>query len=78
MSVSLFTSLILALTWTPTLSQFFIRRKRGAEEVPEETERGHDEDINRLLAAEEASLGKFFLKVVTFHEKWLRRASPAP
>jgi len=38
--------------------QFFIRRKRGAEEVPEETERGHDEDINRLLAAEEASAGQ--------------------
>jgi CzcA family heavy metal efflux pump len=77
MSVSLFTSLILALSWTPTLSQFFIRRKHRAEESAE-TEGGHEEDINRLLAAEEASLGKFFLKVVTFHEKWLRRALQHP
>ena len=77
MSVSLFTSLILALSWTPTLSQFFIRRKQRAEEAAE-TEGGHEEDINRLLAAEEASLGKFFLKVVTFHEKWLRRALQHP
>jgi multidrug efflux pump subunit AcrB len=66
MSVSLFTSLILALTWTPTLSQFFIRKKHGAQEALVATEGQHDEDINRLLAAEEASLGGFFLKVVTF------------
>src|SRR6201993_2227308 len=46
MSVSLFTSLILALSWTPTLSQFFIRRKQRAEEAAE-TEGGHEEDINR-------------------------------
>jgi multidrug efflux pump subunit AcrB len=77
MSVSLFTSLILALTWTPTLSQFFIRRKQGAPEVAG-AEGAHEEDINRLLAAEEASLGKFFLRVVTFHEKWLRRALQHP
>src|SRR5882672_7163605 len=78
MSVSLFTSLILALSWTPTLSQFFIRRKISAEEAAKEADGVHDEDINRLLAAEEASLGKFFLKVVTFHEKWLRRALQHP
>ena len=76
MSVSLFTSLILALSWTPTLSQFFIRRKDPVEGPV--TEGGHDEDINRLLAAEEASLGKFFHRVVNFHEKWLRRALEHP
>ncbi len=76
MSVSLFTSLILALSWTPTLSQFFIRRKDTVGQAS--MEGGHDEDINRLLAAEEASLGTFFLKVVTFHEKWLRRALQHP
>src|SRR6266576_5707505 len=78
MSVSLFTSLILALTWTPTLSQFFIRKKQGTQESAAATEGEHNEDINRLLAAEEASLGRFFLKVVTFHEKWLRRALQHP
>jgi CzcA family heavy metal efflux pump len=78
MSVSLFTSLILALTWTPTLSQFFIKRKHDAADAPSETEGDQEEDINRLLAAEEASLGGFFLKVVNFHEKWLRRALEHP
>jgi multidrug efflux pump subunit AcrB len=78
MSVSLFTSLILALSWTPTLSQFFIRRKHSIEKAPPRAEGDHDDDINRLLAAEEASLGGFFLKVVTFHERWLRRALQHP
>src|SRR5580693_7543016 len=31
MTVALFTSLLLALTWTPTLSQYLVRRKSGAE-----------------------------------------------
>src|SRR5271166_6644699 len=34
--------------------------------------------MTRLLAAEEASLGGFFRKVVTFHERWLRRALAKP
>ena len=76
MTVSLFTSLILALTWTPTLSQFFIRKR--TEETPAEAEVEHDEDIKRLLAAEDASVSGFFLKVVNFHEKWLRRALQHP
>jgi len=78
MTVSLFTSLVLALTWTPTLSQFFIRKKQTKEEDPAEPEDEHEEDINRLLAAEDASVSGFFLKIVTFHEKWLRRALQHP
>ena len=76
MTVSLFTSLVLALTWTPTLSQFFIKKRVG--ETPAEAEVEHDEDIKRLLAAEDASVSGFFLKVVNFHEKWLRRALEHP
>ncbi len=76
MTVSLFTSLVLALTWTPTLSQFFIRKRSG--ETPADAEVEHDEDIKRLLAAEDASVSGFFLKVVNFHEKWLRRALQHP
>jgi CzcA family heavy metal efflux pump len=76
MGISLFTSLILALTWTPNLSQYFIGKKdsekEGAGSQPEE------ESITRLLAAEEASLGTFFLKLVNFHESWLRRALRKP
>jgi CzcA family heavy metal efflux pump len=75
MAVSLFTSLALALTWTPTLSQFLIKRHGQLAAAKGEHE---EEDIRRLLAAEEASISGFFLKVVNFHEKWLRRALAHP
>ena len=76
MTVSLFTSLALALTWTPNLSQYLIKRKaKPADDGAREPE---EESITRLLAAEEASLGGFFLKVVDFHEHWLRRALAKP
>ena len=74
MAVALFTSLALALTWTPTLSQFLIKHKGKTAEV----EAGQEEDIKQLLAAEEASITGFFLKVVNFHERWLRRALEHP
>jgi len=79
MAVSLFTSLALALTWTPTLSQFLIRhgKYRDPAAAPATSE-PEEEAINRLLAAEEASVGGFFLKVINFHEKWLRRALQYP
>src|SRR5882762_3091746 len=81
MGVSLLASLVLALTWTPNLSVYFIRKRRGieagaVEELPEEAP--EEESIQRLLAAEEASLGGFFRKVVGFHERWLRRALANP
>jgi multidrug efflux pump subunit AcrB len=75
MAVSLFTSLALALTWTPTLSQFLIKHGHKRDVV----ERGAEEaSVSAMLAAEEASLGNFFLRVVNFHEKWLRRALRHP
>ncbi len=77
MSVSLLTSLVLALTWTPTLSQYFIHRRKSTEPHPGEAP-PDDESIRRLLAAEEASLGGFFRKVVDFHQRWLRRALAKP
>jgi multidrug efflux pump subunit AcrB len=89
MSVSLITSLVLALTWTPTLSQYFIRgrhKKNGGDESnsapatsSEETEKqSQDSDVQRLLAAEEAHLSGFFLRIINFHERWLRRALERP
>jgi CzcA family heavy metal efflux pump len=74
LGVALFTSLALALTWTPTLSSIFIRRKHG----------DHAEDDNRqesfedLLRAEEASTGSFFRRIIEFHQRWLRRALQKP
>src|SRR5437899_1052690 len=76
MTVSLFTSLLLALTWTPNLSQYLIRRKADTPDVNGELP--EEESISRLMAAEEAHLSGFFQKVVGFHQHWLRRALEKP
>jgi multidrug efflux pump subunit AcrB len=86
MTVSLLTSLVLAVTWTPTLSQYFIKGRKkeagqGAEskEVEGETSSTVEEvDAKKLLAAEEKHLSGFFLRIVNFHEQWLRRALERP
>jgi CzcA family heavy metal efflux pump len=77
MAVSLFTSLALALTWTPTLSQYFVRRKPSAANPAVETNASVDE-MARLMAAEEASMTGFFGRVIKFYERWLRRALEHP
>ena len=81
MSVSLFTSLALALSWTPSLSQYFIGWRK--QDPRQDEESGPMEDTEqasmaRLLAAEDASLGGFFRKIVDFHARWLRRALSHP
>jgi multidrug efflux pump subunit AcrB len=91
MTVSLLTSLVLAVTWTPNLSQYFIKGKRReseyavAEPDPSEADEQGDSEVSRdadetrkILAAEEAHLSGFFLRVVNFHERWLRRALERP
>jgi CzcA family heavy metal efflux pump len=81
MSVSLFTSLALALTWTPNLSQYFIGRKNKSEPEPpveESSGESEDESMEKLLKAEDASLSGFFLKIVNFHQRQLRRAVARP
>jgi multidrug efflux pump subunit AcrB len=97
MTVALLTSLALALSWTPNLSQFFIKgrgekneakngAKNGAKNESEEWKADASDDAGagdgnnamRLLAAEEAHLSGFFLRVVNFHERWLRRALERP
>src|SRR5437660_7192139 len=76
MAVSLLTSLALALTWTPNLSQFFIKAHADTPDVNGELP--EEESISRLMAAEEAHLSGFFQKVVGFHQHWLRRALEKP
>jgi multidrug efflux pump subunit AcrB len=95
MSVSLLTSLALALTWSTNLGVHLIRRGKTEEAAPEHAETavpaagavvpGADvdaseiEQMKRLMAAEEASLkGGFFERVITFYERWLRRALEHP
>src|SRR5438270_615827 len=77
MCVSLLTSLALALTWTPTLSLFLLRRKNVVEAQP--TENGDvDSEIRKLMAAEESSMKGFFGRIIEFYERWLRRALEHP
>ena len=88
MSVSLFTSLGLALVWTPNLALHFVRRKHQDESTPAPgdqppVDRGttvadNAEEMRRLMAAEEASMTGFFGKVIRFYERWLRRALERP
>ena len=65
MSVSLFTSLALALVWTPNLSLYFLRKKKsgsqqkdggGTEELPIRAAATEEEELRRLMAAEESSM----------------------
>src|SRR5579864_95677 len=78
MCAALMTSLILALTWTPTLSIYLVRRKNTAQ-LPESEQNGDvDTEIRRLMAAEEASMKGFFRRVIDFYERWIRRALEHP
>ena len=88
MSVSLLTSLALALVWTPTLSLYLLRGKKepdlpaaGTEPAAGDSQEGgveSDNEIKRLMAAEEASMKGFFGSVIVFYERWVRRALEHP
>jgi multidrug efflux pump subunit AcrB len=75
MTVSLLTSLLLALTWTPTLSLYLVRRKDSAHA---ETESSTETDESAALAAEDAHLTGFFGKIVAFYEKVMRSVIRRP
>jgi len=106
MSVSLFTSLALALMWTPNLSRYLIHRREttgntGNSPAPGSisdpiqsledsaassavspaaalgSNEGEDE-IRRLMAAEEATMTGFFGRIIRFYEVWVRRALEHP
>ncbi|HEY7790026.1 MAG TPA: efflux RND transporter permease subunit, partial [Vicinamibacterales bacterium] len=72
MGVALLTSLVLALTWTPTLSAFLIRRHEASRPTPATHTR--EEELHLMLAAEEASMQGIFGRVIRWYEVWLRRA----
>src|SRR5882724_449697 len=84
MTVSLFTSLFLALTWTPTLSQYLVRRKDVSTEsaegtdAREESTSGSAPDATALLAAEEAHLKGFFGRIVNFYERVMQSVLKHP
>jgi multidrug efflux pump subunit AcrB len=84
MSVSLLTSLVLALGWTTNLGAFLISRKEthettGLARENESATLSEEEQLKRMMAAEEASLeGGWFGRIIGFYERWLRRALEHP
>ena len=74
MTVSLLTSLFLALTWTPTLSQYLVRRKDTSPTAS--TSKGPD--MAALLAAEEAHLSGFFGRIVNFYSRAMQAVLRRP
>lgn len=75
MTVSLLTSLLLALTWTPTLSQYFVRRKDAVTAPPASAE---GPDVATLLAAEEAHLSGVFGSIVNFYSRTMQAVLKRP
>lgn len=73
MTAALATSLALALTWTPTLSQYFVRRK---ETRPPDQQLGEfasaEEEAALLMEAEEASVTGWMRKIIHQYERLLR------
>ena len=86
MTVSLFTSLVLALTWTPTLSLYFVRRKQPAKSAdsPENgaprtpAEASSSPDAASLLAAEEAHISGYFKRIVDFYARTMTSVLKRP
>jgi len=75
MTVSLFTSLLLALSWTPTLSQYLVRRR----ETPiAESASSSGDDAAALLAVEEAQLSGFFGRIVAFYARAMEAVLKRP
>jgi multidrug efflux pump subunit AcrB len=83
-TVSLFTSLLLALTWTPTLSQYLVRRvtrpaeHRGDATVEKESASVAAPDAAVLLAAEDAQLTGFFGRVIEFYGRVMQAVLRRP
>jgi CzcA family heavy metal efflux pump len=75
MTVSLFTSLLLALSWTPTLSLYLVRRKDTAAAATTPSE---GPDMAALLAAEEAHLSGFFGRIVDFYARTMQSVLKRP
>jgi multidrug efflux pump subunit AcrB len=84
MSISLLTSLVLALGWTTNLSTLLIRRRKIPSDAQpaspaDAAEYSEEEETRRMIAAEEESLrGGVFERMLKFYERWMRRALQHP
>ena len=71
MGVALFTSLALALTWTPNLSQYFIKGHSGGLEEKAAQKKSL---CSNFLRRKTEAWGNTFRRIVEFHQHWLQRA----
>jgi len=88
MASALLTSLVLALMWTPNLSLFLVRGRAmppismedetNSREAIDHVYLDREEEIRRIMAAEETSMRGFFGRVIRFYERWVRRALDHP
>ena len=82
-TVALLTSLLLALTWTPMLSQYLVRREDRAAgnettTAQEKTSVDADLDMASLLAAEDAHATGFFSRVMAVYERAMQTVLARP
>jgi CzcA family heavy metal efflux pump len=70
MSVALFTSLFLALTWTPTLSQYLVRRKKPGDAELQESP--SSSETHHTLTAEDEHLTGFLARAVDLYARVLQ------
>src|ERR1700730_3349036 len=84
MSISLLTSLVLALGWTTNLGTLVIRRTKtpkNSQKTPATAgvETAQADEMRRMIAAEEESLRSgVFERILTIYERWMRRALRHP
>lgn len=79
MTVSLLCSLLLALAWTPTLSQYFVRRKNPRADLGQRLETAPQAmDAARILAVEEAHQVGLFGRIVNFYARAMKRVIRHP
>src|SRR5262249_29627577 len=78
MTVALFTSLLLALSWTPTLSLYLVRRKHSRTGRTEQSPADEAPDAEKLLATEEAHLSGFFGRIVAFYGRVMQSVLKRP
>lgn len=86
--VALFTSLTLALTWTPDLCTFLLHSKRetvveaGTEGEnslpPTSVETPEAMEVRRLMVVEEHLMGGWIGRTIRFYDRWFRRSLRYP
>lgn len=73
MTVSLITSLLLALTWTPSLSLYLFRKKKPDHATPAPAK-----VPPTATADHEESHGEWMTAIITFYARWLERGMRRP